>query len=318
MKRITVLLLMFLCLVSCNSITDEIEIIENNKEYVVSIGVAGEILDVTQVPLSKASGDDLYGIQVVAIKKGESSGAKYAYGLFDYINNLSIKLLDGYTYNFIATCIIDGKNKIDCSSGKEGITYLGPFHSLLKNEFIFSLTEGLNLNYGSNFYPVADRYYGVVKDFDPSQSENIDIEMIKCMTSIKLIVSELKEGKLDINIKCKGDADYLDTSYSFKAGDESLVIEEIFAFYSLGEMWAYEKELNKGTYFDSRRLQMSYTDINGIETKLGEQDIVFYRNQQTVVKINNITNTESSATNKISISLENAGDIQPGEEIIID
>ena len=89
--------LLLLTLATCflAACTNNEEPIENNpnnetpKEYIVSLGFSGEITDITESPLSRAMGNDLYGIQVYsapAATNGEYT--PYAYGLFDDKDNI--------------------------------------------------------------------------------------------------------------------------------------------------------------------------------------------------------------------------------------
>lgn len=315
MKRITVLLLMLLCFVSCNSVTDEIEneVIETNKEYVVSIGMVGEILDVTQVPLTKASGDDLYGFVVYSKTMGDSEyKTTYAYGLFDDINDLKITLLDGYLYKFKTICVIDGKNKIY----KNNSVYNYPFCTEVKNEFIYGtdfpeMGSQMTICYLDSYDNVIkpNLYYGEASDFNPSKEKSINIDMLKCMTGMKLNISGLNEGKLEI----KGG---WGTTYSILAEDKLHELETVFNFSLLSDIWNYEKKENKGTYSKLLSLVIMHKHTNGIEEVLYNQDITFTRNKQTIISFS-LKKTETSTTNKISVSLEDAGELQPGEEIVI-
>ena len=87
---------------------------QNPKEYIVSIGYAGEF-DITEKPLSKLKTNDLYGIQVYS-KPNTDTGSQdykyYALGLFNDGSEMNIKLLDGYKYKIVATIVKDGDSKL--------------------------------------------------------------------------------------------------------------------------------------------------------------------------------------------------------------
>lgn len=320
---------MLFAFISCTSITEELgqlennDVAEGNKEYVVSIGMGGEMVNITDAPLTKASGNDLYGFQVYVKKKGYESASYnyYAYGLFDDISDLSITLVDGYLYKFVATCVIDGKNKIDKNyySATGLIRYNVPFETYLLNKFVYDTSEGCpfltNLSeYTSDVVNIQpDRYYGEAVNFDPSLSENIDIEMLKCMTGMKLVVSKITEGELVISIN--------NETYSIAAGDSVLEVETVFEMYGLSSLWVYEKISPKQTYSIRRWLEVTHKHSYNIDEVVYNDYVTFTRNKQTLIKVNTTTNSETEepieGSNKINISLEDAGELQPGEEIII-
>lgn len=338
MKRITVLLLMFLCLVSCNSITDEIEIIENNKEYVVSIGVAGEILDVTQVPLSKASGDDLYGIQVYARKTTNDSYTHYAYGLFDDISDLKITLKDGYMYKFVSTCVIKGKDDIYHSQGENDVYmhYGLPFRGYLNNTFIYSdskylsfLESGdanLNNKYGIDYsHPTIDRYYGEVQDFEPAGKENVTIEMLRMVFGAKLIVQPFKEGTLKVSLNVFNSN--VATSFVVQPSTETqILLEEIFSYgdyvtSSLSTIWRFEKISYIGyTFSHSFDLKIVHIHSDGkVEETVYNKSLSFPRCKMTTVsfKLNESeVDTGNELSSKVNVVLEDK-EVEVGETIEI-
>ena len=111
MKKILFLALALIAFASCS----KEDAIENEsiegKEYVVNLGFSGEI-EISQSPLSKAGTNDLYGVQVYSKKSSDSNYAPYAYGLFDNTADMTVKLIGGYQYKFVASMVEDGKEKI--------------------------------------------------------------------------------------------------------------------------------------------------------------------------------------------------------------
>ena len=123
MEKLRKFLAAITALIACvgmTSCSSENDLPGNEAEqefYTVRLGWGGE-LDVTYEPLTRADAtDDLYGIQVystpdIELEDGEEiTWTPYAYGLFDN-TDISINLLKGYKYKFVATMIVDGKNKI--------------------------------------------------------------------------------------------------------------------------------------------------------------------------------------------------------------
>lgn len=325
---------MMVLLVSCSSISEDLDslgnkdVAEGNKEYVVSIGMTGEILDISQVPLTKAGGNDLYGIQVYVKPKANEtvSYQRYAYGLFDDVSDLSITLFDGYLYKFVATCVIDGKNKIgkNYNPNTGVINYYSPFGSYLQNKFIYDSSEGLySINYVSEYTSDVtniqpDRYYGEMVNFDPSQAEEIDIEMLKCMAGMKLVVSGMTEGELIISFN--------NTAYHITPDDTKLEIETVFELSDVGHVWQYEKISPKSIYFTDKFLRIahkhsSYNNIFNYEEIIYDSYVRFTRNKQTLIKVNissnQDTDTPTEGSNGVNITLEDAGELTPGEEVVI-
>ena len=105
--------------------------VQEAKEYLVPIKMAGEILEIEEGPLTKAGeNNDLYGFQINSKKAGETSYSPYAYGLFDDISDVKVKLISGAEYEFVCTMVRDGKSKI------WGINHAGqgtPFKMNLNN-----------------------------------------------------------------------------------------------------------------------------------------------------------------------------------------
>lgn len=227
----------------------------------------------------------------------------------------------------MATCVIDGKNKInkiyDSTTGI--IRYGSPFETYLMNKFVYDTSMSCSaLAYLSSYtFDVVniqpDRYYGEAVNFDPSLAENIDIEMLKCMTGMKLVVSKITEGELVISIN--------NETYSIAAGDSELEIETVFelthsyARENLSYLWEYEKISPKQTYSTEVRLNVTHKHSYNIDEVVYNDYVTFTRNKQTLIKVNTTTNSETEepieGSNKINISLEDAGELQPGEEIII-
>ena len=119
LKAVILALTASLSMLSCSS---ENEYVTNEDEkdfYTVQLGMGGE-WDVSYAPLSRASTkdtNDLHGIQVysapdIELEENETvTWTPFAYGLFDNEDAMSINLLKGYKYKFVATIVKDGKKK---------------------------------------------------------------------------------------------------------------------------------------------------------------------------------------------------------------
>lgn len=89
-------------------------------EYIdVRIGLGGDLITVSEDPLTKAiDTDDITWIQIY-----DSDGDPYAYGLFDDVSDITVSLKAGETYSFEASTVIDGKIKLAYGEGY----YSSPF-----------------------------------------------------------------------------------------------------------------------------------------------------------------------------------------------
>ena len=167
------------------------------KEYIVSVGCAGEITNVAVEDLTRAGeSNDLYAIQVYSDDK------KYAYGLFSSLDGVSIRLFEGSRYKFVATLIKDGAtllyhsdNQYDLpltlSSGKSSI---GTGFHYSDDVFYTDLTLGYSkLNSTSEVYahPNLDRFYGQVSDYTPNDEGRVTIDLKRVSYGLKVVAENM-------------------------------------------------------------------------------------------------------------------------------
>lgn len=296
MKKLSFLglLLSFFTMWSCNSY-EEVEVKEQPSEFMVSIGFKGEI-SVTDVPLSRASGDDLYGILVYSCPDsiGKTDYSEYAYGLFDDLTAMNVKLLGGYKYKFVATMVKDGKNKLWENKGE----YASPFGLNIENSFIYDeRPDGLlgftpgdsfcTMKDGSNYRrPEIDRYYGVYENYKPIENGSVSINMLRTVFGVKVVTENLTEGTLDIKIK---DTPGLQIKYP------STEAENIYSLYEL-----YKTVTNK-EYSETIETIISWTREDGVVVPMGTHNITYKRNRKTIITVNV---EDASQENALSLSLE--------------
>ena len=294
------------------------DVIENEsidgKEYIVNLGFSGEI-EISHSPLSKAGTNDLYGVQVYSWKSGESDYAPYAYGLFDNTADMTVKLIGGYQYKFVASMVEDGKNKLHTFEGN----YYPPFDAIsaycpLSNSFSYSSDikmDGLEDGYtwmaesdgtGDNaFYrPNTIRYYGVLTDFTPAENKSATISMKRVCFGAKFVVNDFTDGKITINIP---EAPAMTINYP------DTEVGDIFTFMNrtYGESWIDDD------YEENLQVSITWTKADGTVIPISNQIIKFARNEMTTVTINL---KEDSTNTDIEMEVED-GDIQPGENVTI-
>lgn len=288
---------------SCSSDDSDIEpsVPQKPKEYMVSLGFTGEIT-ISEGPLSRVSGNDLYGIQVYSCPDSSTDYANYAYGLFDDVSSATIKLLKGYKYKFIATMVVDGKNKIKKSyDGK----YFQPFGYVtqpsITNSFIYttkeSLIEAFGITDGYSYLssdkeysrPNTDRFYGEQSDYVPTENGNISINMLRTVYGLKVIANNLTEGTLNIS---------MDGAPQMNVIYPNSEIEDIFTFCYVSKAYSSDG------YSETVATSFTWTRNDGVAIPLGTHDITFKRNKQTIVTVEI---GDASVDNDLNLSLESDG-----------
>ena len=255
-------------------------------EYVtVSLGL-NVGLDYGYQPLSRAEeNNDLYGIQVYSTPVPAAENAewtKYAYGLFDTTDNLTIKLIRGYEYKFVASMVKDGKDKVDYSqySNAYGAPFMHETSSStstttpLSTSFIYGqLGLRLERNYISDYLNV-DNYYGELEGYIPGDNDSkAIIELKRISFGVKYIAKGdfAENGILEILMNR---APQLNLNLA-----ESNEVSEIYTFMHARDAWLDENY----TETISVILRIAYSD--GTSAPLGTHDITFKRNTTTVVNV---------------------------------
>ena len=293
MKKVTIFKSAILALLACVGIAacdKNSDVVPDEPEtYTVKLGWAGEILDVSYEPMTRATTDDLYGIQVYSLPKSASSStdwAPYAYGLFDDPSNITITLQSNSKYKFVATMIKDGKNKV--YKENDG-SYKYPFtiNSLpqkFDNKFYYDGNNHLHL-LGQGFtsltdeqlykHPNIERFYGQLSNYIPSESSNVKIDMKRTVFGAKFAAG----GKLAVDgilvIEMK-DAPKMELALT--DGDDQ--ISDIFTFFDLEKAWA------KDDYTETIDVTFKRIRTDDTVQPLGTHAITFNRNTTTVVEVN--------------------------------
>ena len=287
----------------------------SEPEYVtVSLGLNVE-LDYEYEPLTRAEeNNDLYGIQVYSTPvpaTENSEWTKFAYGLFDNVDNLTIKLIRGYEYKFVARMVKDGKEKVKHS---ENGHYMDPFYhqeegstsytsTLISTSFIYS-NSGMSFLGGNGFtaYHNADSYYGELEGYIPGDNDSkANIELKRTSFGAKYIAKGdyAENGTLEILM---GDAPQLNLNLA-----ESNEVSEIYSFRNVRAAWL------DGNYTEtvSVTLRIAYSD--GTTAPLGTHDITFKCNTTTVVNVDMSIGGEDG----VGFVITEEGEMPEGDEITI-
>lgn len=312
MKKLFTILLIIPLIWACSNDSEDIVEPDTNKEYIISLGLTGEITDITESPLTRATPSDLYGIQVYSTPNGEKKESPYAYGIFDNIGNITVKLLEGYNYRFECTMVVDGVNKIINLDGK----YYLPF-SLKGDDYVKPTLNGFIYDKGVYFsllgigaaqlkefkkpyeVPQTDRYYGEYSNFKPKKDGTLTINMKRTVFGLKVIAEDLSDGELVISMPYA-----LDLFISHP----NTTIENILTFKSVSK--AYHTE----NYTELMPVIFSWKRSDGAIIPIASKEIAFKRNKLTTITIKV---GDTSINNGLNIDKE-LGEYNGEEKITID
>ena len=318
MKRLFLLLAVVgMLFTACSEVGTNEQPTPTEPEYVtVSLGL-NVGLDYGYEPLSRAEeNNDLYGIQVYStpIPAAEKpQWTKYAYGLFDSTDNLTIKLIRGYEYKFETIMVKDGKNKVVNS---EGTRYNEPFmHESIPSNYTSTplstsfIYDKLGMHewgkYGvDSDYLNVELYYGELVGYIPGDNDSkATIELKRTSFGAKFIAKGdyAENGTLEIFMNKTSQPQL---TLNLAEGNE---ISEIFSFKNVRAAWLDENY----TETASVTLRIAYSD--GTTAPLGTHDITFKRNTTTVVNVDLSVGGDSG----VGFVVTGDGEMPEGSEITI-
>lgn len=306
---------------ACSSETDAPVTDEEQDVYTVQLGMGGE-LDVTYEPLSRATTDDLYGIQVYStpnkeLAEGEKvEWTKFAYGLFDNADEISINLLKGYKYKFVATMVKDGQNKLRYAIANDKKTFYGPFNltgttsnsTAVNNSFDYQSSIFMNgLSSGSSYLldaiykrPNLDRFYGELEDFVPGRKNTTaNIKMKRTSFGAKFIAinSIAKTGVLEVQITGAPKMELDFTAFQI----DNPAISDVFTFSDVDGAYA------DNNFSETIDVTINWHKVDGTIFPLGTHQITYKRNKMTVVTVKIIHDTSS---NNLGLEITETGEIE--------
>lgn len=298
--------------------------IEEGKSYIVSLNLGGEYTNVTEEPLSR-SGDlpnKLYGVNIYCMKTdgSETSYSRYAYGVFDNVDDMKVTLLGGYKYKFECTSVADDIDKIgyeyEWVNDNRNLTKIGfPFVTYYSSYFGYTYFSISNLNnfitdqtlnliqikyglssvryyneYGEETdswtgktYPRLNRFYGELEDYIPSDGATATIPMKRTVFGIKIVVNGVPDGSLawyDNNYSSENSYEGLTFSCNNFIGIENIECADIFTFRDVYDCWKSET-----TYTKDFTVYFVWTRANGYKQYF-EKDITVKRNVMTTITVN--------------------------------
>ena len=281
-------------------------------EYVtVSLGFSVG-LDYEYEPLTRSeANNDLYGIQVYSTPIPATENAKwtkFAYGLFDTTDNLTIKLIRGYEYKFETIMVKDGKDKVELYYDGFG----NPFrHETIPGNYtVTPLSESFIYNqvgmhewgrYGVDYLNI-ELYYGELEGYVPGENDSkATIELKRTSFGVKYVAKGdyAENGTLEILMQY---APQLNLNLA-----ESNEVSEIYSFDNVRAAWLDENYTETASVI----LRIAYSD--GTSAPLGTHDITFKRSTTTVVNVD----LSVSGENGVGFVITEEGEMPEDSEITI-
>ena len=242
-----------------------------DKYITVGLGCVRENIDITDSPLSRAAAttNDLYGIQVYTIEEGHGvvDVKPYAYGVFNTLDNVTVKLLSQKTYKFSISVVIDGYSR--------GFIFTGSHEENNTNQFFYDVNGSIITSYTDNCLIAFERFYGELDNYTPVENENVIIETKRVSYGAKYIAENLSEGCIDIDV-----AEYIgDPLYSVNLTTTNYEKDNIYTFTDI-----------RGAYYNNdysaeKNLTITWTKDNGEVVPLGTYTVTFKRNVKTTIRI---------------------------------
>ena len=309
------MLLMLSLATSCDNPSEQPNTPSEPEYVTVSLGLNVR-LDYEYEPLTRAEeNNDLYGIQVYSTPYPAAENAqwtKFAYGLFDTTDNLTVKLIRGYEYKFETVMVKDGKDKVELHSNgyrepfMHETSYRGYGSTPLSTSFIY---DKLGMRpWGDEeldrYYFNLELYYGELVGYIPGDNDSkATIELKRTSFGAKFIAKGdyAENGTLEIIM---GEKPQPNLTLNLAEGNE---VSGIFSFRYVRAAWLDESYTETVPVL----LRIAYSD--GTSVPLGTHDIPFKRNKTTVVNVDLSVGAEDG----VGIVVTEEGEMPEGDEITI-
>lgn len=273
------------------------------KVIQVPIGFSGEITNITESPLTKATTPkDWYVFQVYSSPKDENNYTYYAYGFFDNKQNMVINLKEGYKYKFDVSMVVGAEGKVNAFS------LVNAGWARINNNFIVSSEEHVRYMYNGYLYlstpyqtfdrPDVDRFFGSTTDYIPEEGKTVNINMKRVSFGAKFVAKNFTEGSLEINVE---------GAPAIKlAASEGSIVQDIISFNNLQQ--AYDSD----EYTEEIPVNIIWTKNDNTKVPIASSKVQFKRNKMTTIEF---TVRENTTSNSFNLSAnESMGD---GEKVEI-
>ena len=265
-----------------------------DKYITVGLGCVRENIDITDSPLSRAATtNDLYGIQIYTVEEGSTT--PYAYGVFNTLDNVTVKLLSQKTYKFSISVIIDGYSR-----GFYFWYTIGLNTTKGTGQFVYGADNSIRTSYTENRLIAFERFYGELDNYTPVENENVIIETKRVSYGAKFIAENLSEGCIDIKVGSSFSVNLTTTNYE---NDNIYTFSDILSAYKNSD------------YSANRDLTITWTKDNGEVVPLGTYTVTFKRNVKTTIRIKA---GDLSVNNGITVTKEDTPFSDDENEYIIE
>lgn len=285
--------------------------VEPQEPKMVSVNINIEdFVDVEEIPLGSRTTSEYNDLYLIYVKN-ESTNKCHAYGLFDLSSDITLKLIEGDSYNIEGSAVRDGKTRVRINN--EGV-YAPPFFAKLTNSFNYN--DASDYNYQLlQYFLVEDKDQETIiaKDFElyildthPSQSfvATDELSLTLLPSRIMNVGTELKavdmsEGELHVDFTVTGTDNKTYTSPEVVLTEEDQVVSNSFTFNGLFATYLTGEGL-KAT------MNMTWVKADGSEVILNPVEITFKMNYKYAISIKV---DKSTAT---SVSVNKIPDTTPG------
>lgn len=313
LSKFIFLLIFIQCFFSCSKDGQIIEDVDNKEEKLitVSIGVYGEITDITTSPLKSTSTDDLWAIQVYTVKSNNTV-EPYSYGVFDNITGLTIDLIEGNQYQFLCSVNKQAKNKVhfftqwEAYSSFHVTTFNNGKPASITNEFIYTKESTIDNSYsirmldGNDYeYPNIENFFGFVYRYEAVENGSVDIDMLRTSFGIKIVTENFTEGELQFKFK---------NDPTFSITYPTLEFLDLFKFFG-SELGV----LNNEPFGQDISLSVNWIKNDGsVVSQVSSEPIKFYTNKLTTIKLKVSDITSDSKSFSFGIDVDET-DIPEGD-----
>lgn len=281
---------------------------DDNNMVTVSLGAAGDILEVEETPLAKAKeAADVYGVQIYSSPKDEDNYKPYGYGLFSDKNKMQVELFKDRKYRFEMTLFPDNGINGHIRLIEGSMTRLTTTDSIVYTE-----NDSLEVNrspYWHDYFTDNNRYYGKTTDYIPTENTRVDIDLKRVVAGLTFHIKGLTEKSL-LTIDCDSILIRVEGDGATKEITENKLICLI------GEEKDYDKYYYTDKWFENpvEDMELKFRWTNDGHTEYFTQSVTLKRKMNYTFQItipetffvsNGITVTEEEAIRDNDIHVDN-------------
>lgn len=304
---IVVGLVMCMCisLQSCSNDADSnVTNLPLEDEYVeipLRVSVNADI-DVSDEPMIRAGKKTVYVIEVQEKEANTSDARDYAYGIFESVDNVKVRLSKLKKYLIRVALYYDFFDKYDFRSNNVTYgSYTETFVYLKEDEWFYGLSNWYKRGSKDIQYVIEGDGYCNQIEFSPSSSQTCSIELGRVASALEVTVDGLKQGKVQCALKSPH-------------GGEGLVCLLTPDNTTLSQIFVYKDMVD---YYETGQLQLyvDYISVEGEKTRLIYGGYIFTRNMKKKIYIK-ITeqSDEGNIDSGFNISCKEEGFIDEEEE----